>query len=67
MKVKSLYFTITYTFLGLPRWLRQLRVCLQCRRPSLSQGDPLEKEMATYSSILAGESHGRRSVVGYSP
>ena len=24
---------------------------------SLSQEDPLEEEMATYSSILAGESH----------
>ena len=30
--------------------------------------DPLEKEMATHSSILAcGESHGKRSLVGYSP
>ena len=29
--------------------------------------DPLEKEMATHSSILAGESHGQRSLAGYSP
>ena len=34
---------------------------------SLGWEDPLEKEMATHSSILAGESHGRRSLVGYSP
>ena len=34
---------------------------------SLGQEDPLEKEMATHSSILAGESHGWRSLVGYSP
>ena len=34
---------------------------------SLGQEDPLEKEMATHSSILAGESYGRRSLVGYSP
>ena len=34
---------------------------------SLSQEDPLEKEMAIHSSILAGESHGQRSLVGYSP
>ena len=27
--------------------------------------DPLEQEMATHSSILAGESHGQRSLVGY--
>ena len=29
--------------------------------------DPLEKEMATHSSILPGESHGQRSLTGYSP
>ena len=33
---------------------------------SLSQEDPLEKEMATHSSILVGESHGQRSLVDYS-
>ena len=31
------------------------------------QEDPLEKEMATHSSILAGKSHGQRSLVGYIP
>ena len=32
-------------------------------------GNPgfLEKEMATHSNILAWESHGQRSLVGYSP
>ena len=35
---------------------------------SLGQEDPLEKGMATHSSIfLLGESHGQRSLVGYSP
>ena len=34
---------------------------------SLGQDDPLEKEMATCSSILAGKSHGRRSLTDYSP
>ena len=29
--------------------------------------DPLQKEMATHSSILAWEIHGQRSLVGYSP
>ena len=33
----------------------------------LGRGDPLKKEMATHSSILAGKSHGQRSLVGYSP
>ena len=27
--------------------------------------DPLEKEMATHSSSLPGESHGQRRLVGY--
>ena len=33
---------------------------------SLGQEDALEKEMATHSSILPGESHGQKSLVGYS-
>ena len=33
---------------------------------SLCWEDPLEKEMATHSRILAGESHGQRSLVGHS-
>ena len=34
---------------------------------SLGQEDPPEKEKATHSSILPGESHGQRSLVGYRP
>ena len=34
---------------------------------SLGWKDPLEKEMATHSTILAGKPHGQRSLVGYSP
>ena len=34
---------------------------------SLGQEDPLEKEMASHSSIFPRESHGQRSLVGYSP
>ena len=34
---------------------------------SLGQEDPLEKEMATHSSILAWEISWKRSLVGYSP
>ena len=33
----------------------------------LGREDPLEEGMATHSSILAGKSHGQRSLVGYSP
>ena len=34
---------------------------------SLGGEDPLEKEMATHSIFLPGESHGHRSLAGYSP
>ena len=34
---------------------------------SLDLEDPLEKGMATHSSILAGEFHGQRSLESYSP
>ena len=34
---------------------------------TLGREDPLEKEMATHSSILAGEFHGQGSLVGYGP
>ena len=40
----------------------------ETRVQSLGQEDPLEKEMATHSSILTWEIlHGQRSLVGYSP
>ena len=34
---------------------------------SLGREEPLEKEMATHSSILPRESHGQRSLAGHSP
>ena len=34
---------------------------------SLGWEVPLEKEMATHSSILAEKAHGQRSLAGYSP
>jgi len=34
---------------------------------SLGQEDPLEKGMAIHSRFLPGESHGQRSLAGYSP
>ena len=34
---------------------------------SLGQEDPLEKEMAAQSSILAWKFNGQKSLVGYSP
>ena len=44
--------------MGLP-WLAQMVKCLptmrETRLPSLGREDPLEKDMATHSSILAWE------------
>ena len=34
---------------------------------SLGREGPLEEGMATHSSILAGESHGQRSLAHYNP
>ena len=34
---------------------------------SLGHEDPLQKERATHSSVLPGEFHVQRSLVGYSP
>ena len=44
-----------YMYVGRPWWLSAKEsACLQERQVrSLSQGDPLEKEMTTYPSILA--------------
>ena len=39
----------------------------ESRVQSLSWQDPLDKEMATHSMFLSGESHGQRSLVSYSP
>ena len=39
----------------------------EMQAPSLNWEDPLEKGMAIHCNILAGESHGQRSLVGYSP
>ena len=39
----------------------------ETRVPSLSQEDSLEKGRAPHSRILAGESHGQRSLAGYRP
>ena len=50
-------------------WLSGKETACNARDPGLTPGreDPLEKEMATQSSILHGKSCGQRSLVGYSP
>ena len=47
--------------------VRNLRPIQETQIQSLGQEDPLEKEMATRSSILAWRIQGQRSLAGYSP
>ena len=47
--------------------VKSLPATREARIQYMGREDPLEKEMATHSSILAGKSYGRRSLVGYSP
>ena len=53
---------MTHAVKNLPPIQEQQETCVR----SLGQEDPLEEEMATHSSILAGKSHGLRSLAGYS-
>ena len=47
--------------------VRNLPAMQETQVQSLGQEDPLEKGMNIHSSILSGEFHGQRSLVGYSP
>ena len=55
---------------GLPWWLRRQRICLPCSRPGF---DPLVEKILWRNEwlhtpvFLPRESHGQRSLVGYSP
>ena len=55
---------------GLPWGLRWQRICLQCRRPGFSPCTgkiPWRREWLPTPVFLPGESHGQRSLAGYSP
>ena len=60
--------TNTFTW-GLPRWLSGKESACQFEKAggSLGREDPLEKKMATHSSILAWEVPGREDMLDYSP
>ena len=47
--------------------VKNLTAMWETQLQTLGQQDPLEKGMATHSSILPGEFHGQRSLTGYSP
>ena len=55
---------------GLPWWLRQLSICLQCRRPGFDPWVgkiPWGRKWKSTPVLLPGKSHGQRSLVGYIP
>ena len=55
---------------GLPWWLRGQSVCIQCGRPGFDPWVgkiPWRRKWQSTPVFLPGESHGRRSLVGYSP
>ena len=47
--------------------IKRLPTMQENRVRFLGWADPLEKEIATTPALLPGKSHGRRSLVGYSP
>ena len=55
---------------GLARWLGWERICLQCRRPEFYPvvgKIPWRRKWQATPVFLPGESHGQKSLVGYSP
>ena len=65
---RKIKLALDNVFSGFPRWLSSKESACQPgdMGQSLGEEDPLEKEVATHSSILAWESHGQRCLVGYS-
>ena len=54
----------------LPWWLRQLRICLECRRPGFDpwvSNIPWRREWQPTPVLLPGEFHEQRSLAGYNP
>ena len=63
-EVLSLLYKIAAPSLGLPWWLRQWRICLQCRRPRFYpwvRKIPWRKEWLPTPVFLPGEFHGQEA------
>ena len=63
-------FCLPSSLAGLPWWYRGESVCLQCGRPGFHPWVgkiPWRRKWQPTPVFLPGESHGRRSLVGYSP
>ena len=55
---------------GVPWWLTEQRICLQCRKPRLNpwvRKTPWRKVWQPTPVFLPREFHGQRGLVGYSP
>ena len=69
----NIWGQISLCYAVLPRWHSGKESACRCRMMQemqvgfLGREDPLKKEMATHPSILAGRSHGQRSLADYSP
>ena len=67
--VWQFFYNLKYTIKAslVAQRLKRLPAMQETWVRSLGQEDPLEKEMATTPVFLPGESHGQRSLAGYSP
>ena len=63
-KVPSLWCSVSLSSL-VAQTVKRLPTMWEIWVQSLGREDPLEKEMATHSSIVAWRIHGLRSLVGY--
>ena len=54
-------------FPDVTQMIKSLPAMQETRVGSLGQEDPLAKGMAAHAVFLPGESHGQRSLAGYSP
>ena len=59
--------TINYGTSLVAQMVKNLPAMQETQVRSLGWEGPLEKGLATHSSVLAGESYGQRSLVGSSP
>ena len=66
----NIYLTSVRTNIEASLVAQQWQICLLTQETHvrfLGLEDPLEREITTHSSILAGKSYGQRTLVGYSP
>ena len=69
-EVCIVYIYFSFSYMGLPWWLRRWRICLQCRRPSFDSWVgkmPWRRKGQLIAVFLPGKSHGQRCLEGYSP